>query len=64
MFRKNFTWVVFLISLNLALNMTPSIDCYRVGAIPNIKPHSVRRLKQVQVTRGERVASLSGSCEL
>ena len=31
-------WIIFIISLCIALNMTPSIDCYWVGAVPNLNP--------------------------
>ena len=29
------SWIIFIVYLYIALNMTPSIGCYWVGAVPN-----------------------------
>ena len=29
------SWIIFIIGLYIALNMTPNIDCYWEGAVPN-----------------------------
>ena len=28
------SWIIHIVHLYIALNMTPNLDCYRVGAIP------------------------------
>ena len=30
------SWIIFLLYIYTALNMTPNIHCYRVGAVPKI----------------------------
>ena len=30
------SWIIFIIWLYIALNRTPNMDCYRVGAVPKV----------------------------
>ena len=32
------SWITIIIWLYIALNRTPNIDCYWVGAVPNLYP--------------------------
>ena len=32
------SWIISIISLYIALNRTPNINCYWVGAVPNLNP--------------------------
>ena len=32
------SWIIHIIWLYIALNRTPNIDCYWVGAVPNLHP--------------------------
>ena len=32
------SWITSIIWLYIALNRTPNIDCYWVGAVPNLNP--------------------------
>ena len=30
------SWIINILELHIALNRTPNIDCYWVGAVPNV----------------------------
>ena len=35
------SWIIHMRRLYIALNRTPNMDCYCVGAVPNLKPGDV-----------------------
>ena len=38
------SWIIVIIWLYIAFNGTPNIDCYWVGAVPNLNPNYVHLL--------------------
>ena len=44
------SWIITIIGLHKALNRTPNIDCYWVGAVPNLNLNVDRPQDQTQTT--------------
>ena len=45
------SWIISIIWLYIALNRTPTVDCYWVGAVPKVHPLRISRL--IRINLGE-----------